>query len=69
MTGTANDASYTFYDMAGRLVRTDTTIPGITGALTTSYQLDANGNRIRLTWPDTYYVSVMASDFETGWMR
>jgi RHS repeat-associated protein len=54
---TTNNGSNIFYDTAGRLVRTDTTIPGITGALTTSYQLDANGNRIRLTWPDTYYVT------------
>jgi YD repeat-containing protein len=53
---TLNNGSNVYYDTAGRLVRVDTTIPSsvFTSPLTTSYTLDANGNGIRLTWPDGY---------------
>src|SRR6185437_7193072 len=54
---TTNAGSNVFFDTAGRLVRTDTTIPGITGALSSRYELDANGNRTKLTWPDGYYAT------------
>ena len=53
---TTNSGSNVFYDTAGRLIRTDTTIPGLTGAKTVGYTLDANGNRTKLTWPDSYAV-------------
>jgi RHS repeat-associated protein len=43
------------YDSAGRGISTASTIPGLS-AKTVSYQLDEAGNRIRLTWPDAYYV-------------
>jgi RHS repeat-associated protein len=52
---TTNAGANIYYDTAGRQVRTDTTIPGITGALATKYVLDANGNRTQLTWPDGYF--------------
>jgi RHS repeat-associated protein len=38
-------------DSAGRLISVATTMPGLSGTLTTSYGLDANGNRTTLTWP------------------
>ncbi|HEY2070401.1 MAG TPA: RHS repeat-associated core domain-containing protein [Rhizomicrobium sp.] len=47
----------TYYDTAGRLVRVDTSIPGIAAPLTTAYVLDASGNRTQLTWPDGYYIN------------
>jgi RHS repeat-associated protein len=53
---TNNSGSNVYFDTAGRHIRTDTTIPGITGALTTNYTLDADGNRTQLTWPDGYNV-------------
>ncbi len=51
---TLNNGSNVYYDTAGRLVRTDTTIPGIASVLTTSYTLDPSGNRTALIWPDAY---------------
>lgn len=45
------------YDAAGRLSTVATTVPGVSGSKTISYQYDASGNRTRLTWPDGYYVS------------
>jgi len=44
------------YDTAGRLTATATTVAGAPAALTTTYTLDANGNRTELLWPDGYYV-------------
>ncbi|WP_300531299.1 RHS repeat-associated core domain-containing protein [Maricaulis sp.] len=44
------------YDFAGRLEsETQTTPEGV--SRTVSYQYDNNGNRIRITWPDGYFVS------------
>ncbi len=57
---TLNNGSNVYYDTAGRLVRVDTTIPGlpgVTGPLTANYTLDADGNRTQLTWPDAYFVT------------
>jgi RHS repeat-associated protein len=45
------------YDTAGRATSEANTIAGVTGTKTTSYMLDDNGNRTRLTWPDGYYVN------------
>ena len=45
------------YDTAGRQTQTANTIPGLTGTYTTTYTLDANSNRTRLTWPDGYFVN------------
>ena len=45
------------YDTAGRQTQVANVIPGLSGTKTTKYKLDANGNRTRLTWPDTYYVT------------
>jgi len=42
------------YDTAGRKHIVTTTIPGLTGALATTYTLDANSNRTTLAWPDGY---------------
>jgi RHS repeat-associated protein len=44
-------------DTAGRLARVDTTIAGLTGALTSTYALDQNSNRTQLQWPDGYQVN------------
>lgn len=44
------------YDGAGRQTSVATTIPTLSGSKTVSYQLDANGNRTKLTWPDGYYI-------------
>lgn len=46
------------YDGAGRLTSSLTTMPGTgTGAHLLQYQNDANGNRTRLTYPDSNYVT------------
>ena len=45
------------YDTAGRAISTATTIAGLSGALTSQYQLDANSNRTQLQWPDGYQVN------------
>ena len=42
------------YDTAGRKHIVTTTIPGLSGALATTYTLDANSNRTTLAWPDGY---------------
>ncbi|MEJ0025760.1 MAG: RHS repeat-associated core domain-containing protein [Rhizomicrobium sp.] len=44
------------YDTAGRLATVATTVPGVAGTRTVSYQYDAASNPTRLTWPDGYYV-------------
>jgi RHS repeat-associated protein len=54
--GTHNSVTHQ-YDTAGRLSQTATTIVGLSGALTSLYQLDANGNRTQLQWPDGYQVN------------
>lgn len=53
--GTGNTIDYG-YDTAGRMTSVATKIPGIANK-TTSYQLDKNGNRIKLTWPGAYVVN------------
>jgi len=45
------------YDTAGRPSQTATTIVGLSGTKTTLYQLDPNGNRTQLQWPDGYQVN------------
>jgi RHS repeat-associated protein len=55
----ANDSITYGYDTAGRMTSTTTWQPGFGANRTMSYLLDANGNRIRLTWPapdGTYFV-------------
>jgi RHS repeat-associated protein len=45
------------YDGAGRMTSVATKVPSLPGTKTTSYTLDAGGNRTKLTWPGTaYYV-------------
>ncbi|MBI3677515.1 MAG: RHS repeat protein, partial [Proteobacteria bacterium] len=51
-----NQLAYSF-DTAKRVTSVATTLPGLTGAKTISYQYDVAGNRTRLTWPDAYYVN------------
>ena len=47
----------TGYDTAGRPTSTATTIVGLSGTKTAQYQLDPNGNRTQLQWPDGYQVN------------
>ena len=42
------------YDSAGRQNKVANVIPNLSGTYTTKYELDANSNRIKLTWPDGY---------------
>ena len=44
------------YDKAGRVTSTTA------GSRTVSYQYDADGNRTRLTWPDSFYVTYSYDD-------
>jgi RHS repeat-associated protein len=44
------------YDTAGRMTSVAIKVPSLPGTKTTSYTLDANGNRTKLTWPGGYYV-------------
>jgi RHS repeat-associated protein len=54
--GTHNSVTHQ-YDTAGRPSQTATTIVGLSGTKTTLYQLDPNGNRTQLQWPDGYQVN------------
>jgi RHS repeat-associated protein len=67
LTDSNGDALGYLYDTAGRPASATTTIPGISSPLTTSYQLDANGNRTRLTWPDGYYVTYTYDALDRMW--
>ena len=57
LSDTPGDVVLPSYDTAGRTYRVATTIAGLSGARTTTYTLDANSNRTRLTWPDGYYAN------------
>jgi len=57
LTDTASNTIAYGYDTAGRQISEADTIPGLTGAHTIGTQLDAVGNRTRLTWPDGYLVN------------
>ncbi len=59
LTDTASNSINYSYDTAGRLKQTATTMPGFAASRVMPYQLDADGNRIKLTWSgydSGYYV-------------
>ena len=57
LSDTASNTIAYGYDTAGRQTSEADTIPGLSGAKTIGYTLDANGNRTKLTWPDGYLVN------------